>query len=231
MPSIPIYVVSNCSHCGKTFRWSGFRLSNVPTCCSHSCAFLHAKAIGTITMTCQLCGSEFQRVPSTARQFKKTFCSRKCFCDQNKPAASFCSLVNKADRDECWEWNGFKTQRGYGTYVVSGKPIAAHRMAYQHHHGVDPGEWLVCHACDNPGCVNPHHLFLGTDADNMADRDAKGRQARGERQHSAKLTDCAVRKIRNEYPQTPVSEFASEYDVAKQTIFAVLKRRTWKHVK
>jgi hypothetical protein len=89
----------------------------------------------------------------------------------------FWSKVKKVDG--CWEWIGVKARNGYGLFTVSGRRLGAHRVVYTLIRGEIPEGFCVLHQCDNPGCVNPEHLFLGTNADNVADRNAKGRTARG----------------------------------------------------
>ena len=89
----------------------------------------------------------------------------------------FLSRVRKAEK--CWEWIGPKTPRGYGKLWVNGKLMYAHRFSYFHHLGNFDQAFLVCHHCDNPSCVNPKHLFLGTHADNIKDMSRKGRAQRG----------------------------------------------------
>lgn len=80
----------------------------------------------------------------------------------------------------CWLWSGVpRGANGYGVLKVEGAPMAAHRYSYTKHHGPIPGGLFVLHRCDTPLCVNPAHLFLGTDQDNSDDKVQKGRQARG----------------------------------------------------
>lgn len=76
---------------------------------------------------------------------------------------------------DCWEWQGSRNARGYGQIRKDGRYIYAHRAAYELTHGSIPEGLCICHHCDNPPCCNPDHLFAGTMADNMHDRDAKGR--------------------------------------------------------
>lgn len=75
---------------------------------------------------------------------------------------------------DCWEWQAGKS-RGYGTCFEHGMPVSAHRVSYAMHNGPIPPGMVVMHSCDNPGCVNPAHLSVGTQADNMADKTKKGR--------------------------------------------------------
>lgn len=128
----------------------------------------------------------------------------------------FWSKVKRGDPADCWMWTGARAH-GYGRIRTIGKRFCrAHRLAYALAHG-DPGPLLVCHRCDNPLCVNPAHLFLGTVQDNNLDRDTKHR-ARGRHGITPLQTVIAVKKALSE--GRSVAEAASEagvtYTVALQ---------------
>lgn len=145
-------------------------------------------------------------------------------------ADRFLYYVRKADSG-CWEWIGGSDKDGYGVFAMPGHDTwRAPRAAYRIFVG-DPAGSKVLHSCDSPGCVNPAHLCLGTTADNNRDRDTKGRQARGERTRTAKLTDQMVRDIRrlhSEGVSRPI--LAAVYEVNFSTVTHVVNRTTWKHV-
>ena len=96
----------------------------------------------------------------------------------------------------CVEWNGSRTPKGYGQIKAGGISFATHRLAYERKHGPIPEGMQILHKCDNPPCCRDEHLFLGTCADNMADKAAKGRCAVGGQNGSAKLSDADVTEIR-----------------------------------
>lgn len=81
----------------------------------------------------------------------------------------------KIDKSGCWNWQGYKTKKGYGTLPILRKPVKAHRISYLVFRGEIPNDLFVCHKCDNPSCVNPDHLFIGSNSDNMKDAQEKGR--------------------------------------------------------
>lgn len=130
----------------------------------------------------------------------------------------------------CWLWGGSCKAGGYGHFGVShGKIVAAHRVSYGLHIGPIPECMVVCHRCDTPACVNPHHLFLGTPGDNSADRDAKGRLAYGERNGRAKLTTPEAVEA-HKLIDAGLSEraIARRFNVSRGAIRAIKNGVTWK---
>ncbi len=128
----------------------------------------------------------------------------------------------------CWLWKGAPGTGGYGFVKIGGRPRRAHRVSYEWHVGPIPKGLFVLHHCDIPLCVNPNHLFLGTQADNVRDRDQKGRQARGLKQHLAQLTPKIVRKIRDSTEMGIV--LAERYGVSATTISKARRGLTWRHI-
>lgn len=129
----------------------------------------------------------------------------------------------------CWLWQGPRDANGYGRWR-SGGFYLAHRYAYYLTHGSIPNGLHVCHRCDNPPCVNPAHLFAGTDADNQADKVAKGRHLRGEDNGPAKLTWEQVNTIRATWDGTPNGRraLAVQYNVSHSTVEKILSGHTWR---
>jgi hypothetical protein len=134
---------------------------------------------------------------------------------------------------KCWLWTGPLRSRKdpYGVLVFHEKKHAAYRLSYELAHGPIPDGLLVCHHCDNPRCVRPEHLFLGTCADNNADKAVKFRGIRGEQHHRARLTEQEVLAIRQNYAAgVPVRTLVALYNTPKGTIKDVVRRTTWKHL-
>jgi hypothetical protein len=136
----------------------------------------------------------------------------------------------------CWVWCGStRGATGYGQVCVKYRLVQAHRFAYELQNGPVPDGLLVLHKCDNKLCVRPSHLFLGTHADNMRDRDGKGRGARGERVGNARLTEQQVRWIRRVYrpwdERFGLVALARKLHVHRLAVCNIVHRKTWRHVK
>lgn len=130
--------------------------------------------------------------------------------------------------DPCAVWTGtLSTTGGYGVYVRRGKPRMAHRHAWELAYGPIPDGLKVCHRCDNPPCIQPSHLFLGTTNDNNQDRHAKGRYAHGEDHAESRLTIVQVREMRDRYPGETRAHLAREYGVGWSTVDGIVKRKAW----
>lgn len=153
----------------------------------------------------------------------------------------FWRWVNKRKSKKlCWEWTGCRDSCGYGL-IGTGKGSRvierAHRVSWKLHnpHSLIPKGIKVLHKCDNPACVNPDHLFLGTQLDNMKDMLSKGRSnyVKGQKQGLAKLTEEKVSHMRKLWDSGThtLSELSLLFSVHWGTIWSAVTRRTWKHVK
>ena len=152
------------------------------------------------------------------------------------------SIINrfwsKVDRSgNCWEWAAAKTKGGYGQFHINNKMQLAHRVSWVIHNSDIPsgdhyGTTCVLHRCDNPSCVNPDHLFLGTQKDNNQDRMNKGRNVNvvGEQHGKAKLSSRNVREIRRHSPAMTYREIAETFCISSSQVCNIVNRRVWKHI-
>lgn len=146
----------------------------------------------------------------------------------------FWSKVKTGEKNDCWTWLAYKDKKWkYGVFGFNGKLYKAHRFAWFLTHGQMPdNNMLVCHKCDNPSCVNPHHLFLGTNDDNMKDMVSKGRSVHrcAENCPSAKLTIEKAREIRIKFNSGNYTwlELSKLYCVCESTIGNIVHNRTYK---
>ena len=138
----------------------------------------------------------------------------------------FVEKVKKTN--SCWNWIANRNKKGYGRFWVNGKNEFAHRTAWEIAFGKINGDVRVLHRCDNPSCVKPTHLFLGTHADNGLDKARKGRSAKGEKNGNSKLSVEDVIFIRNS--GNSVSELADDFGMDRTQIWNIIKRKQWKHV-
>ena len=138
--------------------------------------------------------------------------------------------------NECWIWTAGTKQDGYGIFYLKGyvndNKVRAHRLSYEYYHGsINPPDLFVCHKCDNPICVNPNHLFLGTNQENQYDRFNKDRQAIGTKNGRSKLTELDVIDIRDLFKNgMTIQELANLYNMGWTTISNIIKRNNWKNI-
>lgn len=141
-------------------------------------------------------------------------------------AERFWAKVNKTP--DCWLWGGATDRDGYGKIGERGESIGAHRVSYELANGPIPAGMCVLHSCDNPPCVNPGHLSIGTQADNMTDRDAKGRGPKGELNPNSVLDWPRVRDIRSRHAAGETcAAIARSMGVGKSNISMIVLNLRW----
>ncbi len=194
------------------------------------------------SVICGGCGLLFSKPyrMSATRLAADHFCSAECsrryrsrVAAENVEARFWSYILQPNDPNCCWPWQGQVDANGYGRFNWRrGETQLAHRLSYRLAHGELPVDRFVCHRCDNPPCINPAHLFLGTQLDNMRDAAAKGRTAspdrRGEEVNTAKLSTTDVVFIRGATATT--AEVAALFDISQAQVNNIRKRRQWKHV-
>lgn len=172
----------------------------------------------------------------------------------------FWAKVDQRGPGECWEWQGLLLGTGYGQVGFRGRGYGTHRVAWMLTHGDIPAGLFVCHRCDNPACVNPTHLFLGTPADNSRDMVIKGRVSHGDRHRqsiktrargdqngarlhperlprgsnhgNSRLTEAMVSEIRRLLAVGTMTKqvIALQFGVSRSVIWSIAAGRTWRHV-
>ena len=197
--------------------------------CSRKCMYsLRPK----IASTCRTCGKHILSEPARIRKY----CNRTCYEAQRPqraktPEQRFWEGVEKStNANGCWQWMKSNND-GYGSIYMNGRSMPASHFSYILHVGPIPDGMWILHKCDNPPCVRPDHLFLGTVIENNKDRDAKGRTNHGENVHTAKLTDTDIPAIRDMLSQgKSQSDIARIYGVKRNTIQGIASGKTWRHI-
>ena len=207
---------------------------------------------------CLSCGLVLVRHPGGEKENRyrrRRFCGSKCRADHQvrhgNPNATIEARLAKKGRtarqhfterfdrcvdksagsDGCWLWIGVRAPNGYGQFWLRDRQIGAHRYALISTGTVVPPGKMVLHSCDNPPCVNPAHLRVGTGKDNAQDRVLRGRQAVGEKTGRAKLNPASVREIRRIYATGARQvDLAQQFGVSQTVISAVVRNETWAHV-
>lgn len=147
--------------------------------------------------------------------------------------ARFWGAVNITDEDSCWTWKGSLSITGYGRFMVNGKRLQAHRISAFLMLGSFPGPTLVLHNCDNPPCVNPFHLRLGNNEENMADMVLRNRSPHGTRNAAAILHPSDVMQIRSIWAldgRPSARILGLQFGVSEDTILKIVNNRIWKRL-
>lgn len=174
---------------------------------------------------CLRCGSAFNRAAnvSPATWETRKFCSTSCCVEYKVTPAEerFDPKVMPEPNSGCWLWTGTADKGMYGMFWNGKTMVRAHRFSYEMHFGTVPTGLHVLHRCDTPICVNPNHLFLGTQADNNKDRDTKGR-------NHAKLCRRHVLEIRQSDASHRV--ISLQYGISRSTVSKIRSRKIWAHI-
>lgn len=188
---------------------------------------------------CKICKKEFYFYPPKRKDRKRCgqYCSRKCKnAWENAPLKErFFRFIGEPEENGCILWKGSKLPKGYGC-IGGGKGrgiLRASRVSYEIHKGPIPEGLHVLHTCDNPPCVNPEHLYVGTQLDNSKDAMKRNRlrPSPGEKNGFSKLTNKDVFKIRKLYKEgMKPKEIVKLFNVGKPCIESIVYKRSWKHL-
>lgn len=181
---------------------------------------------------CSDCGIDVPR-----RESKRC---RKCY-QKSTITDPFKRLMRHVKKTrKCWLWTGYRNPQGYGAFLFKGKSKPAHRIMYQLTRSAIPKGLCVCHSCDNPPCVKPSHLWLGTHYENKMDSVRKGRSflptppewdKSGDKNPNAKITWEIVKLVRKDFSSNPnqnISALGRTYDMNPSMVHNIIKNKQWK---
>lgn len=187
-----------------------------------------------ITKECPICDSSFE---ITSKNPKQRTCSRNCGAmlrDRADCATRFWAKVDRRDPRSCWLWTAAVMPSGYGQFGIrAGTVMSAHRMSWTLSRGPIPNGLHVLHRCDVRACVNPDHLWLGTNSENVADMISKGRQCyirsrNGEKNGNAKLNSERVREIRTS--TASAADISVRFGISRSQVMRVRQLKAWAHI-
>lgn len=174
-----------------------------------------------IMKECLNCKSNFTAEPNQIKNGGGKYCSKNCAIQHRSTTRALKKFIANItilpSPNACWIWTGLKNKDGYGRLYAFGRDMGAHRYSYIAFRNEITGDLLACHTCDIPSCVNPSHLFLGTNMDNMADAISKGRIP------SVVLDDDKIVRIIEESALIPVSVLAARYNVTTRHLRNIIK--------
>lgn len=184
-----------------------------------------------ILCRCYNCNKEFGVCVGDFNRGRGLFCTQDCNRAYRTltPEQRFWPKVKKTDT--CWLWTGYTMSFGHGQIHTKEGTKLVHRLSWEIHCGEIPAGMEVCHRCDVPQCVNPTHLFLGTQADNMRDASQKGRSCRGERQGNAKLKESDIPQIfAMRASGMKLLDIANHFNVSRAAVGDILLYKRWSYL-
>jgi HNH endonuclease len=216
-----------CPTCRKPFHLSPSAIKQGRRFCSPECGYVYRTPW---RLVCKRCKKVRLLRPSRRGQ---QYCSPACYHAAKWHVGLLWAKINKCSgvrvpgmRSDCWIWLGATQMHGYGVLSMFKRKLRAHRLVWELTYGPIPRGQILCHRCDDPRCVRPSHLFLGTHHDNTHDMMRKGRYRRA----NARLTEANVRYIRRMHLRRTARQLAERFGVTRGAIQAIYSGRSWRHV-